>query len=276
MDCNDDGKNVPPDPVRAQVARAYATLVERAVPSAAFSPAALGYTSQQMLELPRDAAEHAFGCGNPLAFSEVQQGQVVVDLGCGAGIDLILAARKVGPSGRVIGVDMTPEMIARARQNLEHAGVANAEVREGYIESLPVEDASVDWVLSNCVISLSPDKPKVFAEIARVLRPSGRFSISDLVVSDMPPWLRSLPALHNACIGGAIDENSYVEGLRRAGLVDVRVVSRQPYDAEQIAALVASGEVIIPEDLPEATLRAGIESLAGKVQSIKVVGAKPT
>ncbi len=267
-----DSKNLPPDPIRAQVAQAYGTLVERAAP--ALSPSALGYTPEQMLDVPRDAADHAFGCGNPLAFSEVQQGQVVVDLGCGAGIDLILAARKVGPSGRVIGVDMTPEMIVRARQNLEHAGVQNAEVREGYIESLPVEDASVDWVLSNCVISLSPDKPKVFAEIARVLRPGGRFSISDLVVSEMPPWLRDLPVLHNACIGGAIDEEAYVEGLRCAGLSEVRVVSRQAYDAEQIAALVASGEVIVPKDLPEAIVRAGVEALAGKVQSIKVVGVK--
>ncbi len=125
------------------------------------------------------------------------------------------------------------------------------------------------------IVSLSPDEPRVFAEIARVLRSGGRFSISDLVVDDMPEWLRELPALHEACIGGALDEAAYLEGLRRAGLTDVRVVARQRYDAEQIAALVASGEVLVPEELPRATLEAGIRALAGKVQSIKVVGTRP-
>ena len=125
------------------------------------------------------------------------------------------------------------------------------------------------------IVSLSPDEPRVFAEIARVLRSGGRFSISDLVVDDMPEWLRELPALHEACIGGALDEAAYLEGLRQAGLTDVRVVARQRYDAEQIAALVASGEVLVPEELPRTTLEAGIRALAGKVQSIKVVGTRP-
>ena len=262
--------------VRTRVAEAYGKLVEKGRgPCGEYAPTSIGYAPEELGDVPHDAVVNAFGCGNPLAYSEVRQGQVVLDLGSGAGIDVILAARKVGPAGRVIGVDMTPEMIARARENIARAGLSNAEIREGYIEALPVEDTSVDWVISNCVISLSPDKPKVFAEIARVLRPGGRFSISDLVVSEMPAWLRELPALHDACIGGALDEAAYLEGLRDAGLIDVRVVARSTYDAEQIRALVASGEVLVPEGISDATISAGIEALAGKVQSIKVVGAKP-
>ncbi len=146
--------------------------------------------------LPADAVVNSFGCGNPLAFSEVKPGEVVVDLGSGAGIDLLIAARKAGPSGLVIGVDMTDEMIARARANAAEAGFANIEVRKGIIEDLPVEAASVDWVISNCVINLSPEKDRVFAEIARVLKPGGRMLVSDIVVQDVPAWVRESMALY--------------------------------------------------------------------------------
>ncbi len=128
-----------------------------------------GYSDAELAALPKAAVENSFGCGNPMAFAEVAEGETVVDLGSGAGIDLLLAAGKVGSTGRVIGVDMTDEMIAKARENIAHAGLDNIEVRKGVIEELPVEDASADWVMSNCVICLSPDKPRVFAEIARVL-----------------------------------------------------------------------------------------------------------
>ena len=145
-----------------------------------------GYSDEEFAALPADAVVNSFGCGNPLAFSAVQPGEVVLDLGSGAGIDLLLAARKVGAAGRVIGVDMTEEMIARARANIAAAGIENAEVRQGIIEELPVEDSSVDWVISNCVINLSPEKPRVFAEIARVLKPGGTMLVSDIVAEDLP------------------------------------------------------------------------------------------
>jgi len=136
-----------------------------------------GYASESLGEIPRDAVENSFGCGDPLAFTEVEPGQTVVDLGSGAGIDILLAARRVGPDGHVIGIDMTDEMIERAQQNIDDSGLGNVEVRKGLIENLPIDDHSVDWVISNCVINLSPEKPKVFAEIARVLKPGGRMII---------------------------------------------------------------------------------------------------
>ena len=199
-----------------------------------------GYSPAELAALPAEAVVNSFGCGNPLAFAEVAPGEVVLDLGSGAGIDLLLAARRVGPSGRVIGIDMTDEMIAKARQNIAAAGVANVEVRKGLIEELPVESSSVDWVISNCVINLSPEKERVFAEIARVLKPGGRISISDIVVEDLPDWLRSSAAAYCACLGGAIAEGEYIAGLRAAGLGAVEVTDRLVYTKEQLVELVES------------------------------------
>ncbi|HXZ43229.1 MAG TPA: methyltransferase domain-containing protein, partial [archaeon] len=132
-----------------------------------------GYDKDDLSRLPADAVQNSFGCGTPLAFAGVQPGQVVLDIGSGAGIDCFIAAEKVGPTGKVIGLDMTPEMIERARQNARDAGMTNVEFRFGEAEKMPVEDSSVDWVISNCVINLSPDKPAVFGEIGRILRPGG-------------------------------------------------------------------------------------------------------
>ena len=192
----------------------------------------------------------SFGCGNPLAMAEVGTGDVVLDLGSGAGLDLLLAARLVGPTGRVIGVDMTGDMIERARANVEAAGFSDfVEVREGLIEALPVDDASVDHVISNCVINLSPDKDEVFAEIARVLKPGGRISISDIVAEDLPDAVRADALFHASCIGGAISEQEYAAGLAAAGITGVRAVDRFVYDEQmvtdiaetEIAGLVAAG-----------------------------------
>ncbi|MFC1609636.1 arsenite methyltransferase [Myxococcota bacterium] len=199
-----------------------------------------GYSKEDLADLPLDAVESSFGCGNPVAFAEVRAGEVVLDLGSGAGIDLLLAAQKVGPSGRVIGVDMTDDMIDRARANIEAANLENVEVRKGIIEQLPVEDSSVDWVISNCVINLSPEKDLVFAEIARVLKPGGRMLVSDIVVEDLPDWIRQSAALYAACIAGAISEDEYLAGLRRAGLIDTEVRERFVYDTAQLAGLIGS------------------------------------
>jgi SAM-dependent methyltransferase len=199
-----------------------------------------GYTREELDALPPEAVTNSFGCGNPLAFMDLAEGDVVLDLGSGAGIDILLAAKKVGPTGRAIGVDMTDAMLTRARENIAAAGLPNVEVRKGTIENLPVGDGSVDWVISNCVINLSPDKPKVFAEIARVLKPGGRLRVSDIVAEQLPDTVRQNAALHACCIAGAISEPEYIEGLRQAGLTDVEVRERLVYDADHLRGLVQS------------------------------------
>lgn len=228
-----------------------------------------GYQEEDLAGLPADAVANSFGCGNPLAFSEVRPGEVVLDLGCGAGIDLLIAAQKVGPSGRVIGVDMTDAMIERARANIAAAGLSNIEVRKGLIEQLPVEDGSVDWVISNCVINLSPEKERVFAEIARVLRPGGRLRVSDVVAAHLPDEIRRNADLHASCIAGAISEDAYVAGLRAAGLTDVEVRQRVIYESSQLAALATTEGVAAAET---ARLAA---AAAGKIWSAVFFGRKP-
>ena len=220
-----------------------------------------------------EAASASFGCGDPLAFSEVRPGDTVLDLGSGAGLDLLIAAEKTGPDGRVIGVDMTDEMIEAARRNAANAGHDNIEVRKGLIEALPVEDSAVDWVISNCVINLSPDKEKVFAEIARVLKPGGRFSISDIVFDDLPAIIRDSAAAWSACVAGAISEQEYVVGLQQAGLQDIQVTQRLFYESAQLRAILC--EEIPGLDLDTATIDALLEEHAGKVCSAKFVGKKP-
>jgi SAM-dependent methyltransferase len=238
-----------------------------------------GYGADELGALPDDAVENSFGCGNPLAFAGVKEGDTVLDLGSGAGIDLLIAAPRVGSAGRVIGIDMTDEMIARARKNIDAAGAANVEVRKGLIEDLPVESASVDWVVSNCVINLSPDKPKVFAEIARVLKPGGRMSVSDIVVESMPEELRRSKALYGACVAGAISEKDYIAGLRAAGLEDVEVTARLVYDASTLAGLIGSevpqAEAAIAAERGPDGLAQVARVLDGKVWSAKFTAQMP-
>ena len=231
-----------------------------------------GYRDEDLAALPADAVENAFGCGNPVAFAEVREGDVVVDIGSGAGIDCLFAARKVGPAGRVIGIDMTPDMIERASANARAAGAPNVEFRLGDAEKMPVAGASVDWVISNCVINLSPDKPAVFREIARVLKPGGRISISDIVAEDLPAAVRASQDAWTSCLAGAISEAEYVRGLHAAGLADVRVTERIMYDGTRLeglfgpSACCGAGAALSPEDLRAA---------GGKVWSARFTGTKP-
>jgi len=231
-----------------------------------------GYDKDDLSRLPADAVQNSFGCGTPLAFAGVQPDQVVLDIGSGAGIDCFIAADKVGPAGKVIGLDMTPEMIERARQNAKEAGVTNVEFRFGEAEKMPVEDTSVDWVISNCVINLSPDKPAVFSEIGRILRPGGRISISDIVAQDLPEAVRQSRDAWTGCLAGAISEEAYVLGLEKAGLRDVRVTSRIVYDASQLKGLFGSACCGAGPGQDAAALA---EAAAGKIWSARFEGVKP-
>jgi len=274
--------------IRTQVKDAYGRAISKSAGCCGDTPdsanaRAIGYSPEETAASGESVADTSMGCGNPLAFSEVRAGETVLDLGSGAGLDLLVAAEKVGPSGQVIGVDMTDEMIARARANIDASPHLNIEIRRGIIEDLPVEDGSVDWVISNCVINLSPEKEKVFREIYRVLKPGGRFSISDIVVSDLPDALRDDPVVYNSCIAGAISEEDYLAGLRAAGLVDLEVNKRFEFPTTLLNS-TELGDLFnqtgteccaSPSAAEGLNLQPLAEELDGKVQSLNFVGRKP-
>jgi arsenite methyltransferase len=189
----------------------------------------LGYTEEQKAALP-EGADLGLGCGNPLAHAALKPGETVLDLGSGAGVDCFLAARETGPAGRVIGVDMTPSMLERARANAAKTGATNVEFRLGEIEHLPVADASVDCIISNCVVNLSPDKPQVFREALRALKPGGRMLLSDLVLTrPLSREMRQDVALYVGCIAGAALKDDYLAMIRQAGFAEVTVVEERGY-----------------------------------------------
>ena len=190
-----------------------------------------GYTQAQLDAIPQ-GADLGLGCGSPPALAELKPGETVVDLGSGAGIDIFLASQAIGPEGHAIGVDMTAEMIDRARDNAERNGSENVEFRLGEIENLPIADAITDVILSNCVINLSPDKPRVFSEAFRVLKPGGRLMISDIVLlKDLPEVVRSSKKAYAACIAGAVKKSEYLDAIRHAGFANVEILSEKPAGA---------------------------------------------
>ena len=196
------------------------------------APEAIGYTREEVSSVP-PGAELGLGCGNPLSLASLEGGEVVLDLGAGAGFDCFLAACRVGDRGRVIGVDMTPEMLDKARENARRGGYRNVEFRLGEIENLPVADASIDLVISNCVINLCVDKARVFQEAFRVLRPGGRLAISDIVLlGELPQELRESAAAYADCVAGALPRAEYLELIRQAGFQGVNVEQETAFDAE--------------------------------------------
>ena len=219
----------------------------------------IGYTAEQKAAVP-EGSNLGLGCGSPLAYAKAQPGETVLDLGSGAGIDCFLAAREVGPTGRVIGVDMTPAMIERARANATKGDWPNVEFRLGEIEHLPVADDSVDLIISNCVVNLSPDKPQVFREAQRVLKPGGRLLVSDLVLTrPLSPALKKNVDLYVGCVAGASLREDYLNAMREAGFAEVEVVGEGRYDV---------GLDTLPADSPER------EAFAAVV-SVKVRARKP-
>jgi SAM-dependent methyltransferase len=197
------------------------------------------YSTDEQGSLPESAVLASLGCGNPTAVAELREGEVVLDLGSGGGIDVLLSAQRVGPTGRAIGVDMTDEMLELARRNAAEAGATNVEFRKGTIEAIPLPDASVDVVISNCVINLAADKTAVFREIARVLRPGGRVGVSDIVAEDhLTSEQRAERGSYVGCIAGALSFGEYEAGLRGVGLTDVSVAPTHPVAPEMHSAII--------------------------------------
>jgi SAM-dependent methyltransferase len=203
----------------------------------------VGYTSEDLAKVPEES-NLGLGCGNPTALASLKKGETVLDLGAGAGIDCFLASNKVGPSGRVIGVDMTPEMIDRARENARKNGYTNVEFRLGEIEHLPAADNSIDAIISNCVINLSPEKDRVFKEALRVLKPGGRMLVSDLVLSKpLPKVIRESAEVYAACVAGAMLRNDYLREIEAAGFGTVEVVSEKSFPADSVLAGSQAAEI---------------------------------
>jgi arsenite methyltransferase len=231
----------------------------------------IGYTEQDLKAVP-EGANLGLGCGNPVALASLRAGERVLDLGSGAGLDCFLAASRVGQDGTVIGVDMTPEMVAKARENAGKGEYANVEFRLGEIENLPVADCAVDVVISNCVVNLSPDKRRVFREIYRVLKPGGRLMVSDIVLlGELPGPIRDSVAAYVGCIAGASMRDEYIQAIEAAGFRDVEIVEQ------------ASLHVDLMSNDPTAKAVTGVlgtsadelQSLARLVASVRVRGIKP-
>ena len=230
--------------------------------------AVAAYDPQALAELPQDAVLASLGCGNPTALAELRAGEVVLDLGSGGGIDVLLSARRVGPTGFAYGLDMTDEMLALAERNRAEAGVTNAGFLKGHIEEIPLPAASVDVVISNCVINLSGDKDRVLAEAFRVLRPDGRFAVSDIVLrGDLPPTVLSSLEAWSACVAGALTEEEYRTKLVAAGFADVDVEVTHVYDLAELVGDACSG---VSEDA-----LATLQARPGSVLSAFVRASKP-
>lgn len=217
--------------------------------------------------LPEKAVLASLGCGNPTALSDLKPGETVLDLGSGGGIDVLLSARRVGPTGKAYGLDMTDDMLALARENQRQAGATNVEFLKGEIENIPLPDNSVDVVISNCVINLSADKSRVLREAFRVLRPGGRFAVSDVVVrGEVPDAVRESMVLWVGCIAGALEENDYRAKLVAAGFADIDFETTRTYDVEDARAFLTEAGIAVDQIIP---------LVQGKFSSAFIRGTKP-
>jgi len=231
----------------------------------------IGYTDEELTAVP-EGANLGLGCGNPVAFASLREGDIVLDLGSGAGLDCFLAASKVGENGRVIGVDMTPEMIEKARENARKGNYGNVEFRLGEIENLPVADNSVDVVISNCVINLVPDKRRVFTEAFRALKPGGRLMISDIVLlKELPDFIKNSIEAYIGCLSGAMMRDEYIEAMKTAGFQEVSVIGETSFPIEGMASDPTAKAIMENLQIPLEEVR----EIASSVISIKVHGVKP-
>ncbi len=231
----------------------------------------IGYTEEELNAVP-ESANLGLGCGNPIAHASLREGEAVLDLGSGAGIDCFIAANKVGKNGKVIGVDMTPEMIAKARENAKKGNYGNVEFRLGELENLPVGNDSVDKVISNCVINLTPDKGRVFREAFRVLKPGGKLMVSDIVLlKALPDSIKNSIDAYIGCISGAIMRDRYIELMKEAGFHEVEIIDESSFPIECMAndptatALIANLKIPLEK----------VNEVTSSIRSIKVQGLKP-
>lgn len=231
----------------------------------------IGYSEDELKSAP-EGANLGLGCGNPVVLASLREGEIVLDLGSGAGFDCFLAAGRVGQTGKVIGVDMTPEMLSKARENATRGGFANVEFRLGEIEHLPVPDNHVDAIISNCVINLSPEKDQVFREAFRVLKRGGRLMVSDIVLlRELPEAMQESIAAYVGCLAGAVLKDRYLESIRSAGFEDIQVISEDVFSIEFVVNDPTARAII--EDLRLS--QAALKDLAHSVVSIKVAAVKP-
>ncbi len=230
----------------------------------------IGYSEEELGAVP-DGSNLGLGCGNPVALASLKEGETVLDLGSGAGFDCFLAANKVGKKGRVIGVDMTPEMIDKARTNARKGKYTNVEFRLGEIETLPVADGTVDVIISNCVINLSPDKRQVFQEAYRVLKPGGRLMVSDIVLlKELPAFIRDSVEAYIGCVSGAIKKDDYLKAIELAGFKEAKIVDETVFPVEFMTNDPTVKAIIADLKIPAEALR----EFARSVMSIKVHAAK--
>ncbi len=231
----------------------------------------IGYSDEELNSVPK-GANLGLGCGNPVALVSLKEGETVLDLGAGAGFDCFLAANKVGQSGKIIGVDMTPEMISKARANAKEGGYENVEFRLGEIENIPAADNSVDVIISNCVINLSPDKKRVFREAFRVLKLGGRLMVSDIVLlKELPDFIKKSVAAYVGCISGALLKNDYLEAIREAGFQEVQVLDETFFPIDCMANDPTAKAIINELKITKEDLR----NIENSVASVKVQAIKP-
>jgi arsenite methyltransferase len=260
-----------PTPIHKTVREHYAERIKNSAsccgPSDCCSPESNLYPVDLLTTIPSDVSSTSYGCGDPITLAALRPGQTVLDLGSGAGLDCLLAAQKVGPEGRVIGVDMTPEMIERAKENVQRVNATNIEFRQGYLEDLPVDSNSVDVIISNCVINLSPDKEKVFNEAFRVLKPGGKLAVSDIVTEGpLPDAVKQSLSAWAGCVAGAVEAGEYIGMMEAVGFTNVSVTPVF-FDKETVDSALDDMKLDVKEYPREAVYKA--------VYSAKITAYKP-